>query len=356
MYNLDYVSEKNRIGFQENVILDYCSSKTLRVLEIPDGMIVSGSSGCPGVFTQTSYLEESNFHNGFGAPEKNLPKDPETSEEEIVFIGSFSGIWGHCITDNLKHLWILLDPHHPLLKLKLAYVMQNDEESLPDSFLKLIELLGVPRNSLIRIRGTKQFRKVYLPEQCFFCKPGGDLFQSGKRYFTTEYAELISRIRENIPSVDAPEKIYFSRTALQDPRDSGEKSIEEVFRKSGFEIIFPERLDVFAQISLLKGCKTFAATQGSVSLNAVFCSSEAEVILIDKQNYCSPYQLTVNQVRRGTTTIISANRSVLNPPATPWVGPFFLYKSRELCRWAHIPYHGFPLFSFLGYLCKGRKR
>lgn len=356
MYNLDYVSEKNRTGFREDTTLDYCSNRTLHVLEIPDGIIVSGSHGGPGVFSRTAYLEESNFHNGFGAQEKDLPKDPETSEEEIVFIGSFSGIWGHCITDNLKHLWILLDPHHPLLKRKLAYVMQNDEESLPDSFLKLIELLGIPRSSLIRIRGKKQFRKVYLPEQCFFCQPGGDLFQSGKRYFTIEYAQLISRIRERIPFMEVPEKIYFSRTALQDPRDSGEKSIEKVFRKKGFKIISPEEQDVFTQISLLKSCKAFAATQGSVSLNAVFCSSETEVILIDKQNYCSPYQLTVNQVRGGTTTIVSANRSVLNPPATPWVGPFFMYKSRELCRWAHIRYHGFPFFSFLGYLRKGRKR
>ena len=354
MYCLDYVTPQNLTKAQNETGKEYYCSKALNILEIPDGVIVSGASGGPGVFSRSGYIEESNFHSGFGKPGFRKEEKAEESDEEVVFIGSFSGTWGHCITDNLKHLWILLNPDNRLNSLRFAYTMLTEEETLPEAFLEMVEVLGKSRAELVRIRGCAKFRKVYIPEPCFFCVPGGPLFQSGSRYYTSEYKTLIGRIAEHAETKEAPAKIYFTRTQLPDQtRDMGEKDIEDLFRDAGFAIVAPEAIGVFDQISLLKGCQTFATTQGSVSLNAVFCKPETEVILINKQNYITPYQLAVNHARGGLTTVIDANRSVLNPTDTPWTGPFFMYKSRELCRWAGIRYPGFPLIPFLKYLKRG---
>jgi len=188
----------------------------------------------PGIFSVSGYVEESNFHNGYGGNKEQPPEASKKSDEEVVYIGSFAGIWGYCLTDNLKHLCFLPDPDHPLRKLRFAYVMLTEEESLPESFLQLIELLGVQRENFLRITGTCQFRKIWLPEQCFFCVQGGDIHLTGKRQYTVEYTRLIQKIKDCVPSAsNIPEKVYFTRTAMKkNNRDYGEKSIEKTFRKT----------------------------------------------------------------------------------------------------------------------------
>lgn len=36
-------------------------------------------------------------------------------DDEVVYVGVWAAVWGHCITDNLAHLWFLFDEKYHYL-------------------------------------------------------------------------------------------------------------------------------------------------------------------------------------------------------------------------------------------------
>ena len=362
-YRYDYLTARNKEKTIKETKNNFKADKNLSVMSFDNAVIASKVAGGPGVFSSYGYVEESDIHVG-GSPinglsgEINIPKN----NEEVVYIGSLICIWGHCLTDNLKHLWFLQDERYKhLTKLKFAYTMCNENDSFSGSLKALFNKLGVFEDQMIRISGAERFSKVYLPEQCFFCVPGGALYRSGYRYYTKEYQQIIQKIIECTEKRPGPEKIYLTRTkcitqAKNRYRDFGESSIEDFFRKLGYDIISPEELTLDEQISVVHSCKYFASTQGSISLNALFCKEGTEVCIINKQNYNAPYQLAVNQLISCNITIIDANQSTLNDKSKPWEGPFFLYQSKELCAWGNQQYRGFPFKDYAMYLAVGEAK
>ncbi len=358
MYDLKYIYKKNKSSIEESIMVNSKSQRKLRIIGYDNAIIASKESGGPGIFVGGKHIRESDFNNAVCERRGLINSDEEVLyEEEVVFIGTMDSIWGHCITDNLKHLWFILLDNQKLRNLRYVYVMKNTDEELPKNFMKILALLNIHESKLVKIRSTARFSRVYLPEQCFFCSPGGALNQSGVRYFTSEYLYLMERIKSKVTANTQYKKIYFTRTGMnQRMREFGEKCIENEFRKLGYTIFSPEKMDIIDQISILSGCECFASTQGSVSLNAVFCNDNARIIIIDKQNYLSPYQHAINQTKNFYIQIIDANKSVLNAHDEPWKGPFFVFRSVEFCEWAKINKYLFPMGEFVMYLVFGGVR
>ena len=356
-YIYSFLTERNKERTIKDTSIDFLAKKELTVLSLDHAVVVSRKAGGPGVFSSDGYVKESDLHIGFssvrGIPNESLV---HYNDEEVVYVGCLLSVWGHCLTDNLKHLWFLQDERYVhLKKLKFVYTMLNDDDSLSSGMLALYNKLGIHEDQLIRVTGVERFLRIYLPEQCFFCVPGGDFYKSGYRYYTKEYKRIVQAILDNTKMTSGPEKVYFTRTkwvrkANQKYRDFGENYIEDFFRELGYEIISPEEFSLDEQISIVHGCKRFATTQGSTSLNALFCEDGTEVCIINKQNYNAPYQLAINHLIPCRITIIDANKSTLNSKKTPWAGPFFMYRSKELCAWGGKPYKGFPIKDYALYL------
>lgn len=270
-------------------------------------------------------------------------------DEEVLYIGRFITRWGHCITSNLMNLWVFLDPdkYNSVVKKTLVYVQDIPNLQLPSHFLEMLKLLGIDTSRLRHITENTRFRKVIVPDPCYYY----DENENGQQRYTPEYFSLINNITKHICADESFPKVYFTRTKFRlNHRDYGESQIEKVFRKLGYTIISPEKLSFKEQVSILKGCKCFAATDGSVGHNSVFLKEGTECVFIRKVDWVNPYQALINHVKQLNVTTIDANWSfLLYNNNEPWEGPFFVYNNKRLREWSGV-WTFFPVLSLFRYI------
>lgn len=363
-YNFEYLSRSNPELIEASEFNFYVD-KPLSVKAYDSALVISKELGGPGIFCGGNYVGEHYFHASRLVPNRISDKlTVDFRDEEVVYVGTFINTWGHCLTDNLKHFWFMDDKRYSYLKkLKFIYTMVYGDASIHPRMLDLLSKIGVGEDKLHRIDGAVRFSRVYIPDHCFLFDKEHHYYKEGFRYYTKEYRDIIGKLIANTKMIPGPEKIYVTRSSWTKNsqmrgRDYGETAVEEFFRSLGYEIIMPEKLSLDEQISMFHNCRSFASTQGSISLNAVFCKKGTDICIIDKQHYkntyINQYQLAVNHLISGNITHIDANRSSMNDRNTPWNGPFFIYPSKELCAFGGVKYPGFPYLSYLRYLYQAR--
>lgn len=280
-----------------------------------------------GVVTNAGdFIESSAWHEGKRCDKYEFNEiDAIRRDETAIYMGFYNPCWGHAITDNLKKLWFLkTDKCKELLEqgAKLIY-LTIDNQPMPKYIYRLFALVGVDLSKFELITDLSRFARIIVPDNSFIA-------DNGQRYFTRPYVDTIAKIKANVISQntvypECPEKIYFTRTQLKSNRDIGEESIEKVFTKRGYTVVAPEQHSVDEQIQMLMHCKSFAATEGSISHNAVFCEPGTDIVIIRKCNDVNKYQMAVNEVANVNVTYIDAHHSTKVPKNAPWVGPFYLY-------------------------------
>lgn len=348
--NTDFVSSAAKRPIAEENGVDHEWRDAPRMLEWENACVLPRSPRSPGgLVAGGRFVPDSAF--GEDGPSPDSPPadfpDPPFEDAEVVYIGMMVPVWGHCLTDNLRHLWFLLDPRFASLsRLPLVFSSWN-AAPLPDNFFTILARLGVDRARLREIRRPVRFAKVHFPTPCFVGRnsPGRHL-----RLFTPEYDRLLQKLAEGIPPRTDVDSVYFSRNGLQPYRDYGEALVERVFQKLGYAVFRPDLLSLEDQIALLKNCRRFAGTDGSVLHNSAFLPRGASLAIVRKADYFNSYQAALNQLRDLDVTYIDAHRSVMNPRKRPFEGPFFMYVSPHLARFAGISKPPFPLFLFLKYV------
>lgn len=220
-----------------------------------------------------------------------------------------------------------------------------------DNFKDVLKALGVECKMYLIDKPTK-CEHILLPDDSF-------IFNNRFRYFTQPFKETIARICSFSPKIDVCNyknlsKVYFSRSKWGDG-DFGESDIENVFKKIGYSIIYPEKLTFFEQLYILQNCDSFASTEGSTSHNALFLREGAECIILRKADYINMYQLPINELKNLNVTYIDAHLSIYAEPNFKYVGPFFMYVNSNLQRfiWTRLkekPFlNSFTINNFIKY-------
>ena len=78
---------------------------------------------------------------------------------------------------------------------------------------------------------------------------------------------------------------------------NGEAVIEDVFVKNGFTVFHPETLSLYDTISVLKGCKMFAATSATNIHNAIFMDDCNTAICLNRSAHFHPIQTMIERMR-----------------------------------------------------------
>ena len=340
-------------GFNEFLSENFLSCKLLGVSSYVGGVVVPGPVGA--VVLNNKYLVETMSYT-VRCPEKFrvIPSSDKVVEcnEEVLFLGSFESCWGHCITDNLKHLWIL---HSPLLEqyrsMKWVYAMELPEKGLPKNFIELLAVLGLNLSQLVLIDRPTKFNVVHVPDSCFYCD---DATSQHYRYYTKEFVELVDCIVDTVdPARDCnpQRKVYLTRTGWKKGNpDFGERYVEKAFVAKGFEVVRPESLSFVETVRLMGQCKALAATEGSTAHNSIFLPKGSELVVVRKADYINEYQPPINQLRDLDVVYIDAHRTTLLASARcPFSGPFFIYCNENLAKYAGIGWR-FPLVDWCWYV------
>ena len=297
-----------------------------------------------GVATyEGSFIPSSSFN---GNDEREPYKGTFLVDNSLaIYVGCFYSVWGHAFLDNLRRLWFLHTPEAKLMienGAKLVYLCHMDGY-MTDSFKSLVRMADINPDLFVQITSPTQIKTLVYPDASFCFADNAS--------FHREHVCLIERILNKIPSVEVPPKIYFTRTALPSTiwREYGEYKIESVFANLGYKIYSPEKLSLQEQLTLMKNCTHFAATEGSVAHNSIFCKPHTNIAIIRKADYINEYQLSINEMRDLKVSYIDAHHTV--PPYTNsvLVGPFYLCITKELEKFVghnicHLPYWCLPSY------------
>lgn len=204
--------------------------------------------------------------------------------ETIIYIGPLKTHWGHFLIDCSTRLWYEISEKTDL---RIAYCgFEHESNQLPQECIEFFELIGIERNRLIDIREPILVKKVIIPEQAFV--PG---YYCYKCYLDI-FDEAVKNVE--ISKYKKTDKLYFTRTKLSTSKEIGEKFIERVFAKNGFEVVAPETISVSEQIALVNQCKQFVSLEGTIAHNIIFARNIENHIILRKHKYKNSRQYLIN--------------------------------------------------------------
>lgn len=335
MTNYDLLYDKDYYG--ELLYEDYFADKKLGYREIEHGTILpfqrvrDGTGLGGGILDEDGcYIESTSLHTGFGVPYETGIITEQEHTSAVIYLGMFHGIWGHCLTDNIRRLWFLKTEAYQkkFSSCPLVYIPLGDFQ-FHENFKELLEILGFDCSRFLPVRQTVKYQRIILPDESFFTLDGG------RRYFTAEYRDFINCIREYGIKNQRPvpyRNVYFSYASYKRFKQIGEKRIEEYLKQQGYSVIEPEKLTFKEQLNILVQCENFASTIGSCSHNLIFLKDHTRVLLIPRANYLTGYQLALDQVHDLNITYADSSLSLF-AAKSPWDGPFYYFISDRLMEY-----------------------
>lgn len=267
--------------------------------------------------------------------------DCDNEQKKVVFLGFLLTIFGHSYTDDLRKLWFLKTKEcQTLVKKGYTFVYTTSwNNPIPEAVMAIFLLAGIDLINAKHITRLTHFDEIIIPDNSYRATDIG-------RVYCPEFTSLINNIKSSVPDscVSIP-KVYFTRTKFTNgsKKEIGERKIERVFHKLGYEIIIPEEHPVVEQIQIVRNCDYFAATEGSISHLSLFCKPKTNVVILNKANYVNFHQVMINEYADLNVTYIEAHHSSKANKKYPWWGPFYLCINKYLERYVghyipHLPY------------------
>ena len=248
--------------------------KDVHVGAYPNGIIVNEKLHGFGVFDEKFRFVKSSSqvrkNNGNFYPKFNHDNIPYI-DADAVFVGNVYKAFGHFLLEHMNRAYVALDKKYKNMK----YVLINNKSvnPVPGYMFSLLELLGVKKENIIILEQTTRFRNVYVPDQGYNLPV----------YSSTEFGQIFDKIAKSVKTPKTVfDKIYVSREKLNSRKTYGEEKIQNIFKKNGFKIIYPETLPLEEQIGLVRNCKVLAGCAGTALHLALFMKPGGTVIQIKR--------------------------------------------------------------------------
>lgn len=343
---IKYLKEESITEFEELCHIKREKDDTLSFKAYPGAFLLphEGKNKRAGIATSSGkFLSKTSFSGN--EERENVISKAYYRDETAIYVGCIYSVWGHAFLDNFRFLWFLHTEEAKTLiskGAKLVYVCHLNGY-MTEHFKELVRLADLDPDKFEQIKSPTQFCEVIVPDASF-C-------YSDNASFSKEHVSLIDRIMSKIPNKVANKKVYFSRTRLESTiwREYGEYKIERIFREKGYCILHPETLSLVEQLMVLKNCTHFAATEGSIAHNSIFCHPGTEVTIIRKASYVNDYQLAINEMKDLNVSYVDAHHSVPPYPNSIWIGPFYLCITTQMEQYLgykvfHMPYWSLPSY------------
>lgn len=256
---------------------------------VKNGMVCINAADYNGnVYNADGVLCKSSIMHRFdrfqpAAPFKNTAR---FINDDVVFMGGgyVFGHFGHFLIEGLARVWPVLNQEFK--NKKYVFVVKKGTKSLPGYALQMLNGLGIKSENIILIHKTTKFAGVYVPVQAAVIS----------KYICPIMQDVFSKIAKNlaVKKSQTYDKIYLSRSKMNDGRLFGESAIENMFSKNGYKIIWPEKLPLSEQISLVSNCKVMAGAAGTALHLALFMRPGGCVIQIQR-NISGGYNSFVQQ-------------------------------------------------------------
>jgi len=341
-FNISYIREEDKCSAQRLLSTRKCLDKTLSAQKFSNALVLpfrqdsqlGGVVSEDGIFVNSTSVYEERKVGYYEYCESKVIMD----NTRVVYLGLLLSIYGHAITDNIKRVWWFRDKKKGIDYDKVVYIANWDGCS-PAHVKRVFELANISIEDFEQILEPTRFREVIVPDNSF-------IHHEGLKYYTSHFLETIQTIKNKVLSDKQwPLKIYFTRTKVQDGwrRDTGETSLEKVFKKQGFTILSPESHSVDDQIAMMVHCKEFVSTEGSIAHNTIWCKPGTKAVLLRKANVINVWQAAINEIADLDVTYIDAHKSIRTNRQFPMIGPFYMCITPHLERYVGQPIFRIPV-------------
>lgn len=234
-----------------------------------------------------------------------VPDNIKSINETVIFAGYLARPFGLAITDSLTRLW------YPIInkdkKQKIAFMVRDGFNPFKLFHMKLLGLLGIDEEQIIIITEPTKFKRVIIPKQAVFWLDGYD----------TELFLLPYDAARNSVVPKKFKKIYLSRSKYENHDMFNEEFFEKFFTSQGYEVIYPEQLELEEQIAYLAGAEEIACTYGTLSHMLLFSRPNTKCIFLLRSStltYDFTRQYIVNQSKDLNYVFVDVSLNLL--PAT----------------------------------------
>lgn len=195
-------------------------------------------------------------------------------DADVVFMGDVHWHFGHFLLEHTNRMWAIKD--FLGRGMKFLFVYSSVAKQVPQYVYDFMALMGVAPDDVIILDKDARFKTVYVPQSV-----------CNGMCVAREWKQTFDSMATNANADEKYEKIYMSRTALAKRTVFGESAIEDIFRKNGFHIIYPETLPLARQVALVKNARVLAGCAGTALHLAVFMKPGGSVVAIKRNTECA---------------------------------------------------------------------
>ncbi len=196
------------------------------------------------------------------------------SSQEVIYGGMFFSQWGHFITETLQRLWYTKLCHLPIVWAGKGMFYADGIFFMPQHEA-LFAKLGI-KNTHIFLDKPTQFAKVHFPE------PGFEL----EHYAHAEYKHFLA-CHEG--QVQKGKFVYVSRAHFGECVN--ERALEEMLRQRGWQIVYPEKLSLDAQLDVLTTAQVCLMMAGSAQHSLLFTQQSQTRFIVIPRIHSTTYEL-----------------------------------------------------------------
>ena len=254
---------------------------------------VNGAYDSDGIFIPKS------FKRIYGQSEWFEPSDMTADEMQgsvfenstVLFLGYIRQHYGHFLVDSCSRMWALTD----LVKISNYKICCTTAEGRLFDFVEnFFEGLGIIPSLVEVITEPKQFAHVMIPELSFV-----PMKEMNNQYWIRAFDCVIAKWNSNENTENRSKKLYLSQTRYKVGNRYGERLIEYVFKKNGYEIVYPETLNLKEQIILYNNAEEIVCTNGTLAHNAVWMNPNSKMVVLKRfcEKETNPHQVYIFKAR-----------------------------------------------------------
>ena len=333
----------DREKYQELFKKDYCIPEPPSVTEVENGVVlplirrtdVADKRFMGGVCDQ-----EGNFVAGLlrnlDSPDSEtscvkaypLPHYIPARHETVIFGGVLIDHFGHLITDCFARLWWFTE--HTDTPYKLIF-LDSYIHGTPFQYSYILNAIGITDDRMEIITAATRFDKIIIPEQTLYLKSN----------YRVGVTKIYDYIRSKV-TTGPYKKVYLSRTALPRQDTVNEEYFENFYSKRGYQIVHPEQIPFWEQVSIMTGAEDVVMVSGSLLHLSQFCNSKTRFTILNRSDQLvKAFIICLQAFDQKNYYFIDANFNFLPANLTGGHGRYLLGPTEQWIRYlneAGIPY------------------
>jgi hypothetical protein len=209
----------------------------------------------------------------FGGPIESVTATAErVLDEDIIYLGPLFNHYGRVLLESLARVWYLSEG---AASEKVVFINVNSAQAGYATWVpKLLSLFGIPSQRILALKVPTRLRRATVPEPLF------EQFYSAHVGMLRPFQEVAARVASDVTPSEQP--LYLSRRRLTSRQRPvvGEAELEDLLRKQGFAIAYPETMPIEDQLRLINSHTDIFSSLGSAAHNILFALGKPRLHLL----------------------------------------------------------------------------